>query len=215
MVGLLIAVGDRSAPQGRAGEPASTSSPAKASRRVTAFELTDVRGWSHSADDWREGRAKAVVLLFLGAECPVSNGYAPEMARLARAYGPRGVRFYGIYPDPDLSDRAAARHAQEFGLEFPVLRDPEQVVAHQAGVGVTPEAAVLAPDGRVLYLGRIDDTFNPQGRRRPSPTTRDLDAALRAVLDGKAPPAAAARAFGCPLPRPIASTVAPEKAIRR
>ena len=38
----------------------------------------------------------AVVLFFLGTECPVSNGYAPEMQRLSEDYGPRGVVFRGI-----------------------------------------------------------------------------------------------------------------------
>src|SRR5687768_1258687 len=34
---------------------------------------------------------KAVVMLFLAPDCPISNAYAPEIGRLIDAYVPRGV----------------------------------------------------------------------------------------------------------------------------
>lgn len=42
----------------------------------------------------------------------------------------------------------------------------------------------------VLYRGRIDDRYTADGVRREEPTTRDLEAALTAVVAGKKPPAA-------------------------
>jgi hypothetical protein len=69
-------------------------------------------------------------------------------------------------------------------------------------VKVTPEVAVLSPTGELLYLGRIDDRYNPQGKRRPEPTVRDLQLALDAVLAGKPVPTPRTKAFGCPLLRP-------------
>ncbi len=167
--------------------------------RVADFALRDDRGREHRKEEWRE--AKAVVLLFLGVECPVSNGYAPEFRRIAEAYSSRGVTFYGLHPDPDVTGEAARQHAAEYGLPFPILLDPSQVVARQAGVKLTPEAVVLASDGRILYRGRIDDRYDPRGRRREVPTSRDLRDALNATLAGRAPKPAAGEAFGCHLPR--------------
>jgi peroxiredoxin len=100
---------------------------------------------------------------------------------------------------------AAARHAADYRLPFPVLLDPTQAVARQAGVPVVPYAVVLAPSGVTLYRGRVDDRYTADGVRREVPTTRDLEKALRALTEGKAVPVAETRAFGCPLPEPAKS----------
>lgn len=169
-------------------------------RGVKDFSLPDAQGKQHSRAEW-QGK-KAVVLFVLNTECPVSNFYAPEYGRLAQAFAGKGVLFYGIHPDPDLSAAAAAQHAAEYRLPFPVLLDPTQVVTRQTGVERVPSAVVLSPAGRILYRGRIDDRYTAEGVRREVPSTRDLENALRAVTEGKLPSVTETKAFGCPLPEP-------------
>ena len=89
---------------------------------VVEFALKDVDGVLHTLAEWA-GRP-AIVLFFIATDCPVSNGYAPEMARLAREFGPRGFLFLGIHPDPDVTVEAVAKHAAEYGLPFPIMLDP-------------------------------------------------------------------------------------------
>jgi thiol-disulfide isomerase/thioredoxin len=168
--------------------------------RLKGLVLSDVSGRKHALADSRDG--KGVVLLFLGTECPVSNGYTPEMSRLAAAYGPKGVSFLGIHPDPAVTAEAARKHADEYRLGFPVVLDPEQDLARRVGATVVPQAVLLSPAGEVLYRGRIDDRYAPDGKRRDEPRTRDLRRAIEAVLAGKSPPARETKAFGCPLPEP-------------
>src|SRR5262245_29322583 len=180
------------------GLPRAGEKPAGA---VEDFALPDAHGRKHTADAWKD--KKAVVLVFLGTECPVSNGYAPEYRRLVEAYAGKGVLFYGVHPDPDVTAGAAAKHAAEYRLPFPVLLAPTQGVPNKAGVKGVPEAVVLSPKGQLLYRGRIDDLYTPDGKRREEPKTRDLDEALKAVLAGKVPPVAQTEAFGCPLPQPV------------
>jgi peroxiredoxin len=169
--------------------------------RVKDFNLKDSAGRLHTPAQWK-GRT-AIVLFFLGSECPVSNGYAPEMTRLARAYGTRKVLFLGVHPDADVTVADAARHAREYRLGFPVLLDPAQRLARQAGVRVVPEAVVLSPAGEVLYRGRIDDKYTLAGKQRYVVRTKDLEAALQAVLARKKVPVPRTSAFGCPLPLPV------------
>ena len=152
--------------------------------QLAPFALQDVDGREATLKDW-SGK-KAVILFFLGAECPVSNGYAPLMQRLADKYAPRGVACYGVHCDSTLNAKAAAEHAKEYGLAFRVLLDPDQTVAGPAGVRVTPEAVVVSTEGNVLYRGRIDDRYSRDGKRRDFPTVNDLEAALEAVLGGEA-----------------------------
>jgi hypothetical protein len=65
------------------------------------------------------------------------------------------------------------------------------------GAATIPEAAVLAPDGTLLYLGRIDNRVEDFNIRRPEPTKFDLREALDALLSGKPVPHPRTKAFGC------------------
>ncbi len=167
-------------------------------RKVKDFALVDVNGEHHDSSEWK-GRI-AVVLFFLATECPVSNAYAPELARLAKEYGPRGFAFYGIHADPDVSAEKARTHADEYRLSFPILLDLDQSVASQAGVKVTPEAVVMVPDGQVVYRGRIDDRHTSDGRVRTAGIRSELVEALDSLTARVLPVTSRAEAYGCPLP---------------
>lgn len=140
--------------------------------------------------------AKAVVFLFTATDCPISNRYAPEVQRLYDVFAAKGVRFFVVYPNPADKPAAIRDHARAFGYRADVLRDPHQALAKLAQATITPEAAVFV-NGRLVYHGRIDDRFVDFGVDRPTPTTRDLDEALAAVLAGKSVPHPVTQAVGC------------------
>lgn len=167
-----------------------------AAGKGTAFRGLD--GRSHQPFTRREG--KAVVVLFLGSVCPISNALAPEISRIFAEYCERGVAVYGTYPDPSLSAADARKHADSFGFRFPILLDPEQRLVRKAGATVTPEAAVFDVGGKLLYRGRINDLYADLGKRRPAATTHDLRAALDALLAGKPVAQPRTRAVGCFIP---------------
>lgn len=175
-----------------------------AEESITSLDLPDTKGAVHRMDAWA-GR-KAVVLFFVGVECPVSNFYAPEMERVRAEYADRGVAFQLIYSEPDAAAERVAAHVAEYGLTLGALLDPGQALARQAGVNRVLTVVVASAEGNVLYRGRIDDRFSEDGKRRDEPTTRDLRDALDAVLDGKTPAMRETPVFGCPLPEvPAAS----------
>jgi hypothetical protein len=156
----------------------------------------DGRAWNPFGP---EPGAKAQVLVFVTQDCPISNHFAPEIGRIAREYAAKSVPFLLVHVDPDLTPDAARQHAREYALRLPVLLDPEHLLVRRAGAKVTPEAAVVRPDGSVAYCGRIDDRFGKLGRQRPEPTTRDLRTALDAVLAGKPVSQPRVEAIGCPI----------------
>lgn len=159
------------------------------------LELRDTNGVLHTAEEWKA--KKAVVLFFTMTDCPLANGYVPEMNRLQTFFGPQGVAFYAVQVDSTVSTDAVKKYAQEFGYAFPMLNDPRLTLAHLTGAKVTPEVAVLAPGGQVLYLGRIDNKVEDLTRPRYAATQPELRNALEAVLAGKAPKEARTRAVGC------------------
>jgi thiol-disulfide isomerase/thioredoxin len=159
------------------------------------FALRDTEGVEHHPSEWAQ--ARAVVLFFVTTDCPLSNGYAPEMNRIQQAYAPRGVRFYAVQGDTTIPDEEVRRHAHEFGYRFPALLDPRQILARHTGATVTPEAVALSADGAVLYLGRIDNRVEDFGKTRVEATEFDLRDALDAILAGRLVPHPRTRALGC------------------
>jgi thiol-disulfide isomerase/thioredoxin len=145
---------------------------------------------------------KVTVLFFLLPDCPVSNAYAPEIKRICKDYEAKKVAAYIVHADPDVSAEQAKKHAKEFGYICPVLRDPTHLLVKASGVKMAPEVAVLGPDRKVLYRGRIDDLYVDYGKRRPAPTQRDLRDALDAILQGKTVAAPTTKVIGCHLPEP-------------
>jgi thiol-disulfide isomerase/thioredoxin len=154
----------------------------------------DLDGARHRVPD---PEAKATVLLFLAHDCPISNRYLPEIERLRAAYAPRGVRFFAVYAEPRLTPEQARRHRQDYAAAMPALLDAWRPLVRATGATVTPEAAVLGPDGTLLYRGRIDDLYAGFGTRRLRATRRELQAALEAILDGRPVTTTRTQAVGC------------------
>jgi len=160
-----------------------------------SFKLADLSG--KEVQPLKLGAAKGAVFIFITSDCPIANSYAPEFARLAADYTPKGFAVYLVHVDPDLTADAARKHAAEYKLPATVLLDPEQRLVAATGATTTPQAVVLAPDGKKLYIGRIDDLWSAPGKRRGEPTTHDLRAALDAVLAGQPVLTAETVAVGC------------------
>ncbi len=141
-----------------------------------------------------------VVLFFAATDCPISNRYVPEIARLRERYRGQHVEVLSVYPNPGDTQTLVAAHEREFGAAGETVRDPQQALVHLAHALMTPEAAVLVPEGsgwREVYLGRIDDRYLSLGEERPAATRHDLEQAVQAVLDHHPVPPPGGPAVGC------------------
>src|SRR5690348_8553699 len=63
---------------------------------------------------------KAVVVVFLSFECPVSTSYAPILAELATSYGKKQVAFLAINSSDEGDAAQLAKQAAEYKLPFPL-----------------------------------------------------------------------------------------------
>jgi hypothetical protein len=159
--------------------------------RVADLENRQIDPFEMTAD------TKAVVLLFVSAECPVSNRYAPVVQRLHDAFRSQGVRFWLVYPNPVDSPAVIGTHVKDYRYAIAPLRDPEHRLVRLAKATITPEAAVFDRSRRLVYRGRIDDRYVSLGLERPAATKHDLKEALDAVVAGRPAPQASAPAVGC------------------
>lgn len=165
------------------------------SLRAETLVFETIAGKQESA--FAKDGTKAVVLVFIDAECPIANAYQPELQRLEKKFSGQGLRFVMIHADPDIAIEKARTHAKEFGITAPVCIDKNHQWVRRTGASVTPEAVVLAPDGKTLYQGRIDDRYAELGKKRTEPTVRDLETALADVAAGKPVKTAKTQSVGC------------------
>lgn len=187
----LAAAALLAAPLALAGDGGTASFLGK---EAPTFTLADASGASHSLSSLKGD--KGTVIIWVSTRCPVSNAYNERMAALAETYTAKGFQFVGINSNKAEAPDEIASHAEEHGLGFPILKDEKNVIADKYGASVTPEAYVLSPDGVLLYHGRIDDSQQESGV-----SSRDLQAALDAIIDGKPVPKAESKAFGCSIKR--------------
>lgn len=167
--------------------------------RLAGVKLRDTAGKSRTLGDYA-GR-KALAIVFLGTQCPLSNSYSSVLNDLARVLGERGGALVGVNSVRGEDIAEVKAHAKEYGLAFPVLKDEKQALADLLEARVTPEAFVLDERRAVRYRGRIDDQYATRTRKNARIRSHDLRDALDAVLAGKSPAAGETVALGCAIER--------------
>src|SRR5262245_6889791 len=93
---------------------------------------------------------RASVVFFVATDCPVSNGYAPEIQRVCREYSGRGVGCSLIYEDIDAVAHSPAllqqvrAHLEDFKYSgIPAALDEARAAATVAKASITPTAIVV------------------------------------------------------------------------
>jgi peroxiredoxin/mono/diheme cytochrome c family protein len=151
-------------------------------KAVADFTVKDIAGRSLSLCGLKD--KKAVVVLFLGTQCPVNQRFMPLLVELYKEFAGRGVGFVAIYSNRQDSLDMVAEHAKKHEVPFPVVKDEGNVLADRFRARRTPEAFVLDGARKVRYQGRIDDRHGID-YQRATPRRRDLAEALGDVLAGK------------------------------
>src|SRR5207302_9727303 len=126
-------------------------------KQIDNFTLKDGTGKSWSLHDFKD--KKAVVVVFIGTECPINNAYLPRLVELHKAYAAKDVQFLAVNSNRQDTTARVAEHARQFAIPFPALKDDGNVIADQFAAQRTPEAFVLDAERRVRYHGRIDDQY--------------------------------------------------------
>ena len=177
-------------------------------QRMPDFTLKSTSGEAVRLYGYARQRKKAVVLVFTGVSCPVSDIYTPRLVELAKQYEPKGVVFLAINANAQESAEDVAKHAKEHGITFPVLKDAKGVVADLALAEKTPEVVVVDGRATIRYRGAIDDQY-VVGKRKPKAEKNYLVDALDAILANKPVAVAATEVAGCPIERVEAQVARP------
>ena len=108
------------------------------------------------------------------------------------------MELVGWFPNPTVTDEDIAGFADRYAVEWEMARDTigwsEAVAAR-----FTPEAALVSPDGEVVYRGRVNDLYYALGKHRSTPRSSDLALAVEQALAGLPVVPAETDAIGCPI----------------
>jgi mono/diheme cytochrome c family protein len=188
-----------SAPALADGNPSSV----KLNKKIDNIAFTDAAGKTTNLYDLKD--RKAVVIVFLSFECPVSNSYAQPLADMAKTYGERGVAFLAVCPCEE-SAAEVAKQAGEFKLPFPVYKDGTPGATGALQAEYTPEAFLLDERFILRYRGRIDDLYYARLKKKNTVSRHDLKEALDELLASKDVSKPVTEPIGCPIIRGTAKT---------
>jgi hypothetical protein len=173
--------------------PPARSTPASAPLPVAVSDI-DGRRWT----PFDPAAGEISLLVFVAADCPISNRYAPEIDRIAVDYASKRVRTFLVYTDRAIDAARVRGHLKDFhpGSRAPAIVDTTRTLVAAAGATITPEAVVVTSAGRI-YRGRIDDLYVSTGSARRAAQQHDLRDALEAAVAGRPAAHAETAAVGC------------------
>jgi thiol-disulfide isomerase/thioredoxin/mono/diheme cytochrome c family protein len=165
-------------------------------RLIADVAFIDTTGKAGKFSDFKD--EKALVVLFTSTSCPISQKYAPSLARLEKEYREKGVAF--VYVNPIASDSAddIAKAIKTHGFAGPYVHDKDGAFARAVGAKATTDAFLIDSARTVIYHGAVDDQYG-QGYSLPAPRVTYLMSALDALLAGKVAAVQATEAPGCEL----------------
>ena len=120
-----------------------------------------------------------------GVGCPIARIALPNYREVRDEYVSENIAFTMF--NSNIQDNLAriAKEADEFGIDFPIMKDEGQKLAKALGVERTAEAFVFNPKTKeVLFRGPINDQLGYETQRN-SASNWYLKDALNTILAGK------------------------------
>lgn len=168
-------------------------------KKIENLTFKDAAGKMSSLYDLKN--KKAIVIVFLSFDCPVSKSYSQPLSDMATEFGKQNVAFIGLTTNQDETPAEVAKYAKEHNLAFPVYLDAKFAIANALGANVTPEAFVLDGQFRLNYRGRIDDSYYARLKKNQQITQHNVRQVLGEILSGRPISNPVTEAVGCAIPR--------------
>lgn len=167
----------------------------KIDEQVKDWSLKDTDNKQYSLKKLSEEK-KVVLLIYLATQCPVVDDYVDRINTVYKDYKDKDVQIVGIHSNKHETIEEIREYSEKHKFEFPILKDPENILANYFNARRTPEVFLIDSKKTLRYRGAIDDS-------RQEPKNQHLRSALNLVLEGKTIPEKQkkTRAIGCLIKR--------------
>lgn len=134
--------------------------------------------------------------IFLLDQCIISQYYTLPLREMHAEFGDQ-ILFKGIFPTEGITEQRIDKFGKTYELKFDLEADNDNL-ATTLNATITPEV-ILYDNGRnkILYQGRIDNSYARVGKRRRHTTTNELLSAIKSVLNNKEIRIKKTDAIGC------------------
>jgi peroxiredoxin len=129
------------------------SQPLTVGDKVPSFSLQSVDATTFR---FKNADHHVVLINFWASWCPPCVEETPSLEKFSQQMSPRGVQVISISVDQNLG--ALKKFISDYHLTYPVLRDPNQVLAARFGTYKFPETYIFDRNGRLAdkIIGATD-----------------------------------------------------------
>lgn len=133
-------------------------------RSLPEFELSDHTGKVQKWEDFQQ--YDYVAFYVQGVGCPIARIALPNYREVRDEYADKNIGFVMFNANIQDNIPRIAKEADEFGIDFPIIKDEGQVLAKSLGVERTAEVFVVDTKTReVLFRGPINDQLGYETQR--------------------------------------------------
>lgn len=151
-------------------------------RTIPEFELTDQHGETHTLGTYEQ--YDYVVFYVQGVGCPIARIALPNYRAVRDEFADKNIGFTMFNSNIQDNLPRIAKEANEFGIDFPIMKDEGQRLAKALGVERTAEVFVVNPRTQeVLFRGPINDQLGYETQRNEA-SQHYLKDALNTVMTG-------------------------------
>lgn len=139
------------------------------------------------------------VYIFLLDECTISQYYTPQLKAFYEKYKNKKIGFIGYFPNFASKPVQIEDFGKTYHIPFPLKQDYYKEWTQKFGITVTPEVAVWDHrENRLIYRGRVDDSYVRVGKRKLHPQEENLKNVIESWLADSVPPdTIITQAIGC------------------
>lgn len=152
-----------------------------------------------------QNKDSITVYVFLFESCPICQSLTIELKNLYTEFSSKGIEFIGIFPNTTISTEASIKKfKQKYNIPFTLKIDDEQKLTKQFSATITPQVFVVRKsDNKILYSGKVDNSYERIGKRRTVVNEHYLRTGLESILKGETPNPSQTKAVGCFIIKPI------------
>ncbi|MBT8189440.1 MAG: redoxin domain-containing protein [Saprospiraceae bacterium] len=138
------------------------------------------------------------VYIFMAEECRICQYYTPLLRNLYEGYNDHNISFTGLFPNRHSSIETITKFKDEYDIPFPLKYEYFQTLTRKFEVRMTPEVVVYnESEKKIIYKGRIDNSYYRVGRKRRVITNHELKDVLERIQDGNYEPLPSKQPVGC------------------
>lgn len=151
---------------------------------MPSFDLCDLHGKYHKSDDLAGTLGSLVI--FACNHCPYTQVFWSRLVRIAKHAKCLGINTVLINPNAhcqhaENTNENVLERSKELMFDFPCLLDETQAVAKSFQAQCTPEVFLYDQHKKLVYHGRIDNSWDDESKV----TSSDLKLAVDALASGQ------------------------------